>query len=82
MEAVKSQGADLLRGRDVEDCEGGIDLQNEMLQLEEKWAKVRTADENEDRRCLLGHRWSYWGVSPSHRLKSTIQVRCVFMRYF
>ena len=41
MEAVKSQGADLLRGRDVEDCEGGIDLQNEMLQLEEKWAKVR-----------------------------------------
>ena len=42
MEAVKSQGADLLRGRDVEDCEGGIDLQNEMLQLEEKWAKVGT----------------------------------------
>ena len=40
MEAVKSQGADLLRGRDVEDTEGGIDLQNEMLQLEEKWAKV------------------------------------------
>ena len=40
MEAVKSQGADLLRGRDVEDCEGGIDLQNEMLQVEEKWAKV------------------------------------------
>ena len=40
MEAVKSQGADLLRGRDVEDCDGGLDLQNEMLQLEEKWAKV------------------------------------------